>query len=163
MTDGVVQVDATAECNESQSNCESVCSGTWLSDGTPKEMLPLCDCSDFFKNQDDSGSGLSTADPGKDGDVFIQRDEGMCISRDGMDADAWEGQAGPKCVFRDPTPTPAPTAETCLASDDSPPTTSFFVNPRTLMGSRRFHNGIRGTPSVSPRVGSKLPLLWNVC
>ena len=32
VTDGVVQVDATAECNESQSNCESVCAGTWLSD-----------------------------------------------------------------------------------------------------------------------------------
>ena len=26
------------------------------------------------------------------------------------------------------------------------------------MGSRGFHNGIRGTPSVSSRVGSKLPL-----
>ena len=49
------------------------------------------------------------------------------------------------------------------ASDDSPPTTSLFVNSRTLMGSRGFHNGIHGTPSVSSRVGSKLPLLWNVC
>ena len=45
----------------------------------------------------------------------------------------------------------------------TPPSTSFFVNSRTLMGSRGFHYGIRGTPSVSSRVGSKLPLLWNVC
>ena len=44
-----------------------------------------------------------------------------------------------------------------------PNLSSFFVNSRTLMGSRGFHNGIRGTPSVSSRVGSKLPLLWNVC
>ena len=43
--------------------------------------------------------------------------------------------------------------------ESPPPSTSFFVNSRTLMGSRGFHNGIRSTPSVSSRIGSKLPLL----
>ena len=35
--------------------------------------------------------------------------------------------------------------------------TSFFVNSRTLMGSRGFRNEIRSTPPVPSRFGSKLP------
>ena len=45
------------------------------------------------------------------------------------------------------------------ASDIDDSSTSLFVNSRTLMGRRRFCNGIRGTPPVSSRFGSKLPHL----
>ena len=49
-------------------------------------------------------------------------------------------------------------AEASLASDGTPSISSFLVNPRTLMGCTDPYEGDRRTPSVSSRVGSKLPL-----
>lgn len=51
------------------------------------------------------------------------------------------------------------TVKTRVASDTDDSATSVSVNSTSLLGSRGFRNGSRGTPPVPSRVGRKLPHL----